>query len=71
MTFFDFPPLFRSSVGFDSIPLLLDSATRVSDHADSYPPYNIQNTDENNYWISIVVAGFGEAGPEVAAREVC
>lgn len=69
MTTFDFSPLFRSSVGFDSIPLLLDSATRASDHADSYPPYNIEKTDENNYRISIAVAGFSEADLEVTARE--
>jgi molecular chaperone IbpA len=69
MTTFDFSPLFRSSVGFDSIPLLLDSATRASGHTDSYPPYNIEKTDENNYRISIAVAGFSEADLEVTAKE--
>ena len=48
-TSFDFSPLFRSTIGFDGIPLLLDSATRASGHTDSYPPYNIEKTDENNY----------------------
>ena len=69
MTTFDFSPLFRSSIGFDSVPLLLDSATRASGHADSYPPYNIEKTDENNYRISIAVAGFSEADLEVTAKE--
>jgi molecular chaperone IbpA len=69
MTTFDFSPLYRSSVGFDSIPLLLDSATRASSHADSYPPYNIEKTDENSYRITIAVAGFSEADLEVTAKE--
>ena len=69
MTTFDFSPLFRSSIGFDSVPLLLDSATRASGHADSYPPYNIEKTDENNYRISIAVAGFSEDDLEVTAKE--
>ncbi len=42
---------------------------RASDHADSYPPYNIENTDENNYWVSIAVAGFSGADLEVAAKK--
>ncbi|MBO37864.1 MAG: hypothetical protein CMM75_01635 [Rhodospirillaceae bacterium] len=69
MTTFDFTPLFRSSIGYDSIPLLLDSATRASGHADSYPPYNIEKTDENNYRISIAVAGFSETELDVTAKE--
>ena len=69
MTTFDFSPLFRSSVGFDSIPLLLDTAMRAADHADSYPPYNIEKTDERNYRISIAVAGFSQPDLEVTAKE--
>ena len=49
MTTFDFSPLFRSSVGFDSIPRLLDTAMRSADLSDTYPPYNIEKTEENSY----------------------
>ena len=69
MTTFDFSPLFRSTIGFDGIPLLLDSATRASGHADSYPPYNIEKTDENSYRISVAVAGFSETDLDVTAKE--
>lgn len=69
MTSFDFSPLFRSSIGFDAIPGLLDTAMRAADHTDSYPPYNIEKTDENNYRISIAVAGFGYNDLDVTAKE--
>ena len=69
MTTFDFSPLFRSSVGFDSIPRLLDTAMRSADLSDTYPPYNIEKTEENSYRISIAVAGFGENDLDITAKE--
>lgn len=53
---FDYSPFFRSTVGFDRLLDLLDSA----DTAQGYPPYNIERSDENNYRVTIAVAGFGE-----------
>ena len=35
---FDFTPLFRSTIGFDRLARLVDSATRVDSTALSYPP---------------------------------
>jgi molecular chaperone IbpA len=52
----DYSPFFRSTVGFDRLLDLLDSA----DTAQGYPPYNIERSDENNYRVSIAVAGFAE-----------
>ncbi|NKB20083.1 MAG: Hsp20 family protein [Alphaproteobacteria bacterium] len=69
MTTFDFSPLFRSSIGFDSIPRLLDTARQTADRSDSYPPYNIEKTDDNTYRISIAVAGFSDDDLEVTAKE--
>lgn len=60
MRSFDFSPLYRSSVGFDHLQTLLDSATREAD-APTYPPYNIERLSENDYRISVAVAGFDEA----------
>jgi molecular chaperone IbpA len=60
MQAFDLSPLFRSTVGFDRLTRLLDSATRVDDSALSYPPYNIEQTGEDSYRIVMAVAGFGE-----------
>jgi len=61
MQAFDFSPLFRSTVGFDRLTRLLDSATRVDDSALSYPPYNIEQTGEDSYRIVMAVAGFGDS----------
>lgn len=52
----DYSPFFRSTVGFDRLLDLLESA----DTAQGYPPYNIERSDENNYRVTIAVAGFGD-----------
>ena len=52
----DYSPFFRSTVGFDRLLGLLESA----DTAQGYPPYNIERSDENNYRVTVAVAGFGE-----------
>jgi molecular chaperone IbpA len=69
MTTFDFFPLFRSSVGFDSIPRLLDTAMQTADRSDGVPPHNIEKADDNHYRISIAVAGFSEDDLEITAKE--
>ena len=53
----DFSPLFRSSVGFDRIFDLLENATRVQ-ALDNWPPYNIEKAGEDQYRITMAVAGF-------------
>ncbi len=65
---FDFSPLFRSAIGFDRLPSLLDTAMRTG-AADSYPPYNIAKTGEDAYRISIAVAGFGRDDLGVEVRD--
>ncbi|MCB1661610.1 MAG: Hsp20 family protein [Pseudomonadales bacterium] len=52
----DLSPLFRSSVGFDHLASMLDSASRVEQPA--YPPYNIERVGEDKYRITMAVAGF-------------
>ncbi len=66
---FDFSPLFRSAIGFDRLPSLVDSALRGSVAADAYPPYNIQKVAEDAYCVSIAVAGFAEADLSVEVRD--
>ena len=58
MTRFDFSPLFRTTVGFDRVMNALEANVRAAD--EGYPPYNIEKVDENDYRISMAVAGFGE-----------
>lgn len=60
MTTFDLSPLFRSTVGFDRVSRLLESAARFDDQAPSYPPYNIEALGEDEYRIVMAVAGFSD-----------
>lgn len=66
MRHFDFSPLHRSTIGFDRLFSMLDSATSDT---PSYPPYNIERTGENAYRITMAVAGFSEADLSVEAKE--
>jgi len=52
--------LFGSTVGFDRVFDLLQSATRRQQEADKYPPYDIERTGENAFRITLAVAGFKE-----------
>ena len=66
---FDFAPLYRSTVGFDRLAQLLDSVAGVDNDAPSYPPYNIERLGENEYRITMAVAGFSEAELELEVKE--
>ena len=68
MRTFDLSPLFRSTVGFDRLFDMLDSAPQF-DSAPGYPPYNIERTDETHYRITLAVAGFAEDNLDVEVRE--
>jgi molecular chaperone IbpA len=65
---FDFAPLFRSTVGFDRVLDLLDSVSRY-DTTQTFPPYNIERTDESHYRITIAVAGFADKDLNVEVRD--
>jgi molecular chaperone IbpA len=55
---FDLSPLYRSAIGFDRMANLLDNLTRTEQSQPSYPPYNIELTGEDQYRITMAVAGF-------------
>jgi len=57
-TAFDFSPLYRSSIGFDRVFDLLDNASRATTAIDNWPPYDIARTGEDDYRITMAVAGF-------------
>ena len=58
MRTYDFSPLYRATVGFDRIADLMDRVLSADVAQPTYPPYNIEKTDENAYRISVAVAGF-------------
>ena len=64
----DLSPLFRSSVGFDALDKLLDTAFRENAQA-SYPPYNIVKAAADQYRIEIAVAGFGEGDLDITQHQ--
>ncbi|MBB3809087.1 Hsp20 family protein [Pseudochelatococcus contaminans] len=68
MRHFDLSPLYRSTVGFDRLFSLLDQASGV-DQSPTYPPYNIERTGENNYRISLAVAGFTQDNLTIETRD--
>lgn len=58
MNTIDLTPLYRSSIGFDRLGSLLDTALRGEQASAGYPPYDIEVTGENRYGITLAVAGF-------------
>lgn len=58
MRTFDLAPLYRATVGFDRVADLMDRVLASDLAQPTYPPYNIEKTDESAYRISIAVAGF-------------
>lgn len=69
MRTFDLTPLFRSTVGFDHLSRMLDAASRVDEAAFSYPPYNIEKLGEDDYRITMAVAGFAEADLDITVHD--
>ena len=65
MRTFDLAPLYRSTVGFDRLFSMLDGFESVP----GYPPYNIERTAENDYRVTVAVAGFGESELSIEAKE--
>ena len=67
MRTFDLTPLYRSTVGFDRLFSLLDQG--IDGSAPGYPPYNIERTGDNEYRVTVAVAGFAEPELSVVAKE--
>jgi molecular chaperone IbpA len=69
MRHFDLTPLYRSTIGFDRIGSVLDTLKTFEGDAPSYPPYNIEHASENDYRISMAVAGFSEDDLDIEVKE--
>src|SRR6202140_3990505 len=66
---FDFAPFHRSTVGFDRLFSMLDQVSGGDGSVPSYPPYNIERSDDNSYRILVAVAGFTDADLSIEAKE--
>jgi molecular chaperone IbpA len=68
MRTFDPAPLWRSTIGFDRLVDLLDQSTQWTAN-DTYPPYNIERSSEDNYRISLALAGFSPEEVTITAEQ--
>lgn len=69
MNAYDLSPLFRSTVGFDHLSQLIDSAFKMDERGvAAYPPYNIAKLSEEEYEITMAVAGFKEQELKIIAQ---
>lgn len=66
---FDLAPLFRTSVGFDSLARMLDTMGERDEQATAYPPYNIEKLAEDRYRITMAVAGFDADAITITAQD--
>ncbi|USO01142.1 MAG: Hsp20 family protein [Alphaproteobacteria bacterium] len=70
MTRTHYKPLFRSTIGFDSLFDFLEGAmTNETATPSSYPPYNIEKFDDDRYIITMAVSGFIKSELEVVVQE--
>ncbi|MDI3560232.1 Hsp20 family protein [Bradyrhizobium sp. Arg816] len=67
MRTYDFAPLWRSTIGFDRLFDLAETAQRAGD--DNYPPYNIERLADDRYQISLAVAGFSPEDIVITAEQ--
>ena len=71
MNTIDLSPFYRSSVGFDRLGSLIDSALR-SEQSAGYPPYNIEVIEangESEYAITLALAGFDESDIDIQTEK--
>lgn len=67
-TAFDFSPLYRSTVGFDRLFDLLDQNAQI-EPMTNWPPYNIEKLGEDQYVITMAIAGFAPDEVELMQKE--
>jgi molecular chaperone IbpA len=59
LTTLDIPNLHRATIGFDRMFNELERQFANSPNGNGYPPYNIAQINDDEYMISLAVAGFG------------
>jgi len=67
MSRLDFTPYRRSTVGFDRLFDLLEKQARASS-GDNYPPFNIARRGEDDFRITLAVAGFRAQDIDITAQ---
>lgn len=65
LTTLDLPHFHRATIGFDQMFTELERQFANSPNGNGYPPYNIAQINEDEYMISLAVAGFGMDNLEI------
>jgi molecular chaperone IbpA len=68
MSRLDFTPYRRTTVGFDHLFDLLEGQVR-NNAGDNYPPFNIERRGDDNYRITLAVAGFKPEDLDITAQQ--
>jgi molecular chaperone IbpA len=68
MSRFDFTPYRRSTVGFDRLFDILENQSRGGGN-DNYPPFNIEKRGDDDYRITLAVAGFRPDDLDLTAQQ--
>lgn len=68
MAQFDFTPYRRNTVGFDRLFDLLETNAR-SASSDNYPPFNIERRGDDDYRITLALAGFRPEDIDITAQQ--
>lgn len=69
MNSIDFTPLYRNSIGFDRLEALLNNALRSDTVASAFPSYDIEMLEDDNYAISLAVAGFQQEDLDISVEK--
>lgn len=64
---FDFTPFRRSTVGFDRLFDMIETAR--ADISDTYPPFNLEKDGEEGYRITLAAAGFRPDEIDIVAQQ--
>jgi molecular chaperone IbpA len=63
----DYSPLYRSFIGFDHLAGLIEQASRTEKQS-TYPPFNVELLAEDQYRITMAVAGFSEEDIDIESK---
>ena len=63
----DLSPLYRTAIGFDRLASMLENANRLE--SAGYPPYNIEVTGDDEYKITMAVAGFTDDELSIESKQ--
>ncbi|EEX35648.1 Hsp20 family protein [Vibrio metschnikovii] len=64
----DFTPLYRNAIGFDRLLNMMEANSNKNTQG-GYPPYNIEQQEDNKYRITMAVAGFAEQELDITQQE--